>query len=169
MPKTLNWRFLLKILVALFALMYLSLSSGPAQCDAGFPVASPSPHAVVVAAPSPKPADSVMVSVAEPSAPPQWAQELMVSAQKLPVVGPVVSKALLLLGIVGSIITMLAGFLMGSISVLKGAFNWAGLAGASAAIVSFQNSKFVYWLKFFSMFNAQKDDLTAEKKSPDAK
>jgi hypothetical protein len=111
---------------------------------------------VALTEPSPSPSATPMVQVAEPAAPPAWAQDLMMTAQKLPVVGPIVSKTLLILGIVSSILTMLSAFLMSVIALLSGAFSYAGLAATAARIQAFQSSKFMYWIKFFSLFNAKK-------------
>jgi hypothetical protein len=104
------------------------------------------------------PTSAGVVAVAEPAAPPAWAQDVMVAAQKLPVVGPFISKALLILGIVAAILTALAGFLISAIQALKGVFTWAGLTDAANVLVVFQSGRFMYWLKFFSMFNAKKPD-----------
>lgn len=118
----------------------------PSPSPSGFPISISQP-----ASPSPS-----VVAVAEPAAPPAWAQQLMVTAQKLPVIGPIVSKALLYLGILASVLTMLAGFLIGALQAISGAFSYAGLTNAVAAIGAFQNGKFMYYLKYFSLFNAQK-------------
>ena len=142
--------------IALIALFFsLSLAPHALAADAGVPVVVVSPLAV--ASPTPQPAPS-QVAVSAPAAPPQWAQDLMVTAEKLPVIGPILDKALLYLGIIGSILTMLVAFLLGILTVLENAFSWSGLMTAAAAVGNFKNGKIMYWIQFFSMFNAKKPD-----------
>lgn len=90
--------------------------------------------------------------------PPQWAYSILLDAQALPVVGPVISKTLLYAGIASSILTMLVAFLIGSMTALASVFNYAGLTSAVQAITVFQKGPVIYWLKFFSLFNAKKPD-----------
>lgn len=148
----------MKVYVAFFSVLLLgfSLMAFEAFSDDGFPILVSSPHAIAT---MPTPAPSTTVPVAEVAAPPAWAQDVMVSAQTLPVIGPIVTKALLYLGILSSLLTMFAGFLMSSLAVLAGAFNFAGITKAVVFITDFQKGKFMYWIKFFSMFNAKKKDL----------
>lgn len=152
----------MKLILALMLFASVTLFPAPGQCDPNFPVAqaspaaSASPKAVLAALDPSTPTSAGIVAVAEPAAPPAWAQDVMVAAQKLPVVGPIISKALLLLGIVAAILTALAGFLISALQALKAMFTWGGLTNAANAIVAFQSGRFMYWLKFFSMFNAQK-------------
>lgn len=120
-------------------------------------LADPSPAPSIVAS-SPMVMAPAVVAVAEPAAPPAWAQDLMVSAQKLPVIGPVVTKATLYLGILSSLLTLFTSFIIAGAAALSGAFNYAGLTKAVAAITAFQNGKFMYYIKFFSLFNAKKPD-----------
>lgn len=101
---------------------------------------------------------SATVPVAEAAAPPAWAQDLMVTAQGLPIIGPIVSKALLLLGIVSAVLTSLVAFLLGVIQSLMAVFTWTGLVDATVAIAAFRDGKIMYWLKFFSLFNAKKPE-----------
>lgn len=99
---------------------------------------------------------SPTVAVSEPSAPPQWAQDLMVTAEKLPIVGPFIAKGLLYLGILSAILTSLTTAILMVLNTLLGLFTWAGFVNASAAIAGFRDGKVMYWLKFFSLFNAKK-------------
>jgi len=100
------------------------------------------------------------VAVLEPAAPPEWAQELIAAAEKLPVVGPIVSKVLVWVGILAGITTTLVGTLLGIINTLMGVANLSGLASAAAALANFRDGKIMYWLKFFSLFNAKKPEPT---------
>jgi hypothetical protein len=54
----------------------------------------------------------------------------MVTAKNLPVVGPVISKGLMYLGIVSSILTMLAAFLISALAAIGGALNYADARGS---------------------------------------
>lgn len=97
------------------------------------------------------------VQVAEPAAPPKWAEDLIMKLQSMPVVGPYVSKIMVYLGILCAILTGLLAFLLTSLTALSGVLNFAGLTDAVKAIEDFKSSKFMYWLKYFSMFNAKKE------------
>lgn len=140
---------------ALVTMFFVFLS---AACFAQTPVpqvpvaATPPPIAVSVSAPT----TSSQVAVAEPAALPQWAQEILVVAEKLPVVGPLVSKILLYAGIFAVLLTSLVAFLSGLLATLSGVFNFTGLTKASAALADFKNGKIMYWITYFSNFNAQK-------------
>lgn len=127
----------------------------------------PAAHLEAVATPIPTPSPAAITAMTEnqpvslvpaPAAPPEWAQEIMVAAEKLPVVGPILSKLLLWLGIVLAIITTVTGCLLSVINTLKGVFNLAGLLTASTALQKFLDGPVVYWLKFFSAFNAKKSE-----------
>lgn len=114
------------------------------------PVPVPVPVPVVAVAPT--------VAVQTPAAPPVWAQDLLATAAGIPVVGPVVTKVLMYVGIVSSILTMLVAFLISALSALMSVFTWAGLTELATALAAFQAGKVMYYLKFFSLFNAQKKD-----------
>lgn len=116
------------------------------------------PAAQTVTVPSGTPASSTgaaPVAVAAPSAPPQWAQDLIVTAEGLPVVGPFVAKGLLYLGIISAILTTLVGSALAILNTLMGIFNASGLTNLATAIASFRDGKIMYWITFFSMFNAK--------------
>lgn len=143
--------FALSVLIAMgFSAHFAHAQGAPVltPATAGGPAVSTVVTPSLAAAP-------VSVSVAAPAAPPKWAEDLMVTAEKMPVVGPLVSKALLYLGILSSLLTALIAFLLAGLSTLSGAFSWAGFATSAAKIDAFQNGKIVYWLKYFSMFNAK--------------
>lgn len=98
------------------------------------------------------------VQVAEPAAPPKWAEQLIMTAQDLPVVGPVVSKALIYLGIISAILTSLIAFLLTTISALTKVFNLVGLVNFATKLQAFSNGPIMYWLKYLSLFNAKKPE-----------
>jgi hypothetical protein len=131
----------------------------PSPVAAAVPPGATSASAPAVATAAPT------VTVPEPAAPPEWAQELIVSAEKLPVVGPVVAKALLWCGILAGILTTLVGALIAVLNTLMGVANLAGLARAATVLADFRDGKVMYWLKFFSMFNAKKPDESATVKA----
>lgn len=108
-----------------------------------------------------------VVAVPEPAAPPQWAVDVMTTAQELPVIGPIVSKALLYLGIVSSIVTAFLAFLLTSLNALKSLSNFAGLVSITQKLETFQNSQIMYWLKYVSLFNASKK-VVAQDSKPEA-
>lgn len=122
------------------------------QAAAVLVTAQPSVLAPLVASPQ-------VVAVAEPAAPPKWAADLLVSVQNFPVIGPIVSKAILYVGIVSSILTALVACVLTILSALSGALNLAGLASFVAKIQDFKNGKIMYWLTYLSMFNAKKPDV----------
>lgn len=119
------------------------------------PVASASPAPEVAVLPV---APSGTVVVAEPAAPPKWAEDLIMTAQKLPVIGPIVSKALLYAGIVSSILTALIACLLTIFTALSKVLNLAGLMSIAEKVQLFKNGKVMYWLTYLSMFNAKKPE-----------
>lgn len=96
------------------------------------------------------------VVVPEPAAPPEWATKILLTASELPIVGPILSKALLYLGIFAALLTSLVGFLLGAIVILQKGFSAAGLAKFAAVLAAFRDGKIMYYLKFLSNFNAKK-------------
>ncbi len=98
------------------------------------------------------------VQVAEPAAPPKWAEDVIVQAEKLPVVGPIVSKVLLYSGILSAILTSLIAFLLTSLYAVSKISQLAGANDLAAKVEEFKNGKVMYWLKYLSMFNAKKPE-----------
>lgn len=80
------------------------------------------------------------------------------TAQKLPVIGPIVSKALLYAGIVSSILTALIACLLTIFTALSKVLNLAGLMSIAEKVQLFKNGKVMYWLTYLSMFNAKKPE-----------
>lgn len=144
----------MKKCVTIFALAaVLFVSYAPAVHAQTAPVA---PVASVPAATPTVVTPDAVVSVAEPAAPPQFAQDIIVAAQKLPVIGPFVAKGLLYLGILSSILTAAIAFLLTVLSALSGIASLANLTSFGSKLVAFRDGKIMYWLKYLSMFNAQK-------------
>lgn len=119
-------------------------------------IAAPAGQAVVAPAAVALAPSQAVVAVPAVSAPPTWATELLTTIGGLPIVGPYVSKFLLWLGILAAILTTLVAAALSILASLKGVFAWAGLDAASAAVASFQSGPIMYWLTYFSNFNAKK-------------
>lgn len=102
------------------------------------------------------PAIAETVPVAPPAAPPKWAEQLIVQLEAMPVVGPVVTKIVVWLGIISAILTSFIAFLLTALNLLKGVLNIAGLVQLVDKIEEFKNGKIMYWLKYLSMFNSSK-------------
>lgn len=130
------------------------------------PVASP--VAVASTAPVVAPVAAIPASQASPvvvkddsAAPPTWMQDVLVSIKKLPMIGPIVVKALNWVGVLCSILTALAAFLMVALKALSSVMNLAQATDLAAKVQGFQDGKIMYYLKYLSMFNAQKPDASA--------
>lgn len=154
----------MKIKAMLFVFTMLTLSiPNIAFSDGPVAVSSPSVSAVSIAAQPaqialPSAPAHALVAVSEPAAPPQWAQDLVTFVESLPMVGPIVAKVLVYLGILVSIMTVIVTMLTGILGTLSGISNYAGFTAIVAALTAFQNGPIMYWLKFFSAFNAKKPD-----------
>ncbi len=151
----------MKLILGALLLLAASQPSFAGVAASPQPSASPSPALLgvpVYKEPPLVPNVTQLTTVPEVSAPPVWAQDLMVTAGKLPIIGPVVSKVMLYLGIVSSILTLFCGFLISAIGIVSQSLKYAGLENAVATLGAFQNGKFMYYLKFFSLFNAQKPE-----------
>lgn len=117
------------------------------------PVAAASATPVAAATPAPTPQLTVKDEILVP---PTWVQDALIMVKSLPVVGPIVTQVLQWTGVVVTILTAFVAFLLTSIRALSTVMTLAGLAIASQKIESFRDSKIMYWLKYFSMFNAEK-------------
>lgn len=147
-----------------FTVFVFCLPAG-AQVGGSAPVisASPTPGPTAALAPSsagaaPTAASVPVIAVPAPAAPPAWATDLLMTAEKLPVVGPYIEKALMYAGILSAVLTALVGFLLAAVSALAGVLNLSGLTSFASALKAFQSGQIMYYLKYFSMFNAQKPD-----------
>lgn len=138
--------FLTVLVLSLYSsaqIMTPAPSASPGTALSGTPQATPTPT-------------PGMIAVAEPSAPPLWLQDLIVSAQSFPIVGPYLTKVMMYVGVIGSILTALVAFLLTGISILSGIANFSGLAGIATALTNFKNGPIMYWITYFSNFNAKK-------------
>ena len=133
--------------VFLLSIVALAQSPSPTVSPSAAPVASAT-SAVTLATPSP-------ATVSQPPSPPQWAEDVLMAAQKLPILGPYVAKALLWAGIIGTCLSALCLCLITICASLSSVLNIAGVTSLSQKIQKFQNGKIMYWLKYFSFLNAQ--------------
>jgi hypothetical protein len=129
------------------------LAQTPAATPAAAQAAGSGTPVVVTPATVAAPAE---VAIPEPAAPPAWATDLLVTASKLPIIGPLLSKALLYLGILAAILTTLVAAALSILSALSSVFTMSGLTTAANAILAFKNGKIMYYLTYFSNFNVQK-------------
>jgi len=88
--------------------------------------------------------------------PPEWLVKTLEHIYAIPVVGPVVAKAVQWLGVIAVILSSLVAFLMVSVRALIPVLNYARLASFAMALQKFEASKVMYYLKYFSLFNAKK-------------
>lgn len=94
-------------------------------------------------------------------APPQWMQSALVMIKSLPVVGPIISKAIQWLAVICSILTALSAFVLVVLKSLNGIASAAQLEPLADAVKKFQTGPIYYWLRYASMFNAQKPVVAA--------
>ena len=88
--------------------------------------------------------------------PPTWLQDMMLVIKGLPIVGPYVVEALKWVGVATVILSSMTGAVLTVLKALQGALKLAKLEAMAEKIKAFENSKFIFWLKYFSNFNAQK-------------
>ena len=112
---------------------------------------APAPAAVVAAMPEEAPV--VQPSVTEA---PEWLVKALELVSSVPVVGSVVVEVAKWLGVISSILTILVTGILGILRVLALVLPAVKLANLVALVVALENSKVMYWLKFFSLYNAQK-------------
>ena len=88
--------------------------------------------------------------------PPTWLQDMMLVIKGLPIVGPYVVEALKWVGVATVIISAMTGAVLTVLKALQGALHLAKLDAMAEKVKAFQDSKFIFWLKYFSNFNAKK-------------
>jgi len=105
-------------------------------------------------------------SVSPKHMPPQWLEKAMDVVSSLPFVGPYIVEIAKWLGVIASLLTILVTAVLGSLKVLSAALNLAKLADLALKVNKLANGPIMYWLSFFSMYNAKKQ---GEKKVGDSK
>lgn len=144
------------LLVILYLAFVMTVSVSYGQVA---PTPTPIPQAVSTAAPTATPQPDMNLQVKdEILVPPTWVQDTLIMVKNLPVVGPIITKLLQWVGVAVTILTALVAFLLTSIRALSTVMTFAGLAIASKKVKDFETSKIMYWLKYFSMFNAEKKE-----------
>lgn len=135
-----------------------------AQGSAVTPTVSKESAVVQAPAPAPVPAPAVenpgdkLKVKDEALVPPNWLQDMVIAIKKLPVIGPVLTVALQWLGVIATILTALVAFLLVSIRALTTVLTSMKLVEIANKLVAFQDGKIMYWLKYLSVFNAQKKE-----------
>lgn len=99
--------------------------------------------------------EKVLVKKPEP---PEWVVKALASIESLPTVGPVISKGIQYMGILGTIMTLLATFVVGVIRALAPLIASAKGQAVEEFVERAMESKLVYWLSYFSFLNAKKPD-----------
>jgi hypothetical protein len=114
----------------------------------------PTPLATAASVVIPDASTTVAPTVLE--TPPEWLVTALSYIYEMPVVGPYAAKAFQWLGVICVILTSFTAAILASIRALSTVLTFSGLILAATKVSEFENSKFVYWLKYFSMFNAKK-------------
>jgi hypothetical protein len=96
--------------------------------------------------------------VAKKPEPPEWVVKALASVESLPTVGPIISKGIQYMGILGTIMTLLAAFVVGVIRALAPFIASAKGQAVEEFVEKAMESKLVYWLSYFSFLNAKKPD-----------
>ena len=120
-------------------------------------VVAPAPQAAL---PAPiKTVEEVQLSVKDEAfVPPMWLQDALLSLKTLPWIGPYAVKAFQWLGIIVSILTALFAFLWTLLRSMQLVMDAGKLYDLSNKLAALEKSKFMYYLKAFSAFNAQEKD-----------
>lgn len=106
-----------------------------------------------------KTVDEVKLTVKDEAfVPPEWLQSALLNVKAVPVVGPYLVTIFQWLGVFVTLMTSLFSFLWVALKSLEGVMGAAKLYGIANKLAMLQNSRFMYYLKAFSMFNAQKDE-----------
>lgn len=95
---------------------------------------------------------------------PEWLDKVLAILQGIPVLGPIVTEILKYLGVFAVITTSLTAFLMTALRALVSVFNLAKLVDLAVKVKAFEDSKVMYYLKYFSLFNAPKKVVAVEEK-----
>jgi|GEM_PF-5277134 len=94
------------------------------------------------------PADDVLM-------PPAWLATALKTIESMPIIGPVAVEVFKWLGVIASIATALVTFLVAVIRALSVVLSAARMLALANMIAAFESSKIMYWLKFFSIYNAK--------------
>ena len=87
---------------------------------------------------------------------PQGLVDTLSAIESLPYIGPVVSKIIMYAGILGTLMTILATFVIGVIKAVGPVLANQKSQDVEAFVQKALDSKVVYYLKWFSFYNAKK-------------
>jgi hypothetical protein len=93
--------------------------------------------------------------------PPVWLESAIEKAESVPVVGPIVVTITKWLGVIAGILTVLVTALLAAIQILSRVLNVAKMTALAARVQAISKSPVIYWLSFFSMYNAKKEEKAA--------
>lgn len=88
--------------------------------------------------------------------PPEWLVQVLSVIGSAPVIGPALVKIVQWLGVIGTVLTILAGSALGILKSLEIVLNAAKTQELALKVASLKESKILYYLKYFSFMNAQK-------------
>jgi len=147
-----------KILMLICLLPMMAFAEAPkAVVPAAAPVAAKE-EAKIVAKEAVAPLPETAPVVDPKLLPPTWLEKAMNVAASVPIVGPYVLEAMKWLGVIASILTALVTALLGILLALQKVLSIAKLADLALKIQLFIDGPAMYWLKFFSMYNAKKKE-----------
>jgi len=119
--------------------------------------------------PPPAAATSQPVVAPDPHALPEWLAKAIDTVEEVPIVGPYVSTAMKWVGLVAAVMTTVVTGLLGLILGLSSILKLAKLETWAASLQALTNGPVMYWLKFFSMYNAAKPTAVVAATSEGAK
>lgn len=139
--------------------LFLTALILPAMALAAEQAAAPQPAPAEVIAALPDEAPVVAPKVTEA---PEWLVKAMDVVSSVPVVGPVVVEVAKWLGVIASILTILVTAILAAIKALSLVLPAVRLASLAAWLVKLEGSTVMFWLKFFSMYNAKREEKKAD-------
>lgn len=149
--------FILVMFVVAFLCTNYALAESVPVSVVEQPVVKSTPVAPVVA--PVKSVEEIKLTVKDEAfVPPEWLQDALLNAKSIPVIGPFMVNAMKWLGVLVSVITALFAFLWALLRAGQVVLSAAKMAELAEKLAMLENSKLMYYLKAFSMFNAQKKD-----------
>lgn len=121
------------------------------------PAAHPTIEAALQAAEA-APQDGILAPVEADYKPPEWLQKTLNTIDDVPVVGPYLVKFLEWVSVIGTMLTALVTFLLVCLKALARVVSIAKLERVALLLSSFEKSKLLYWMKYFSLYNAKKEE-----------
>ncbi len=91
--------------------------------------------------------------------PPEWLVGILDTIHSLPIVGPILTIVLQWLGVIVTVLTTMTVAIITCVRAIMTVAKWKQLFTVATACEAFLNGKTIYWLRYFSMFNAQKKPI----------